>query len=360
MTAAATVSIVQRGKMSFRVRTRWKDPDSGEVREFNETIRGTRAVAEAYKQQLMDDFRSGRITHLSAESAGVYLDQWVAHRAAMGEIKETTAQTYRSMLRNFTDEHGGVPLASLRSDKLKEWQRQCVINKGAHVAAYTGKVLNKAFAAAVKEGVMLMNPFDRLSRPKVEAVHKEHTLDAEQVKALWTASADSEHGLLVRLALETGLRRGELAALQWQDITWQGVIKVRKTAVTLRRGVVKVWAPKTKSSRRDVAVTATMRDELNALRGNPEDYLFGGAEPPNPNSVSYRLECALEQAGIVGFSAHDLRHAHATHLLRNKLPPAAVSKRLGHARTSITLDVYSHALADDDSAIVETMESVLR
>jgi len=360
-----SVSILQRGKQSWRVRTRWRDPETGIWQEHNETIRGTRAVAEAHKRNIEDRFATGQMTKLSAQSVGRFIEDFITYRVAMGDLKETSAQAYRSMLKNFTDLHGNTPLVSVKPDMVKDWLRQVVLTKGSGTARYTANILKMIFAAAVKEGVMLSNPFDQITLPKKEKSRKERTLDADQIKKVFAASReDSERGFLVRLALETGLRRGELAALQWGDITEDGVIRVRKTAVVLRgSNNIRVWEPKTERSKRDIRVTDAMRDELNQRRGEPHQFLFGdgdGKEPPHPGAISYRLQAAMAAAGVKGFTAHDLRHAHATHLLRQRLPVAAVSKRLGHSKTSITLDVYSHALVDDDTAIVAAMDAVLR
>lgn len=351
-----TVSVVQRGKSSFRVRTRWRDPETGQIREVNETVRGTREYAEAYRRKIIDKFATGELTQLSAESVGKFLDDHFTYRTAVGDIKESSEQTYRSMLKNFTDQYGDTPLVNLRPDHIRSWMMQMVATKGASATRYTASILRSALKEAVRQGVLISNPFDRIPLPKPEEKRKTTTLNVDQVRSIPV----NDETFFVRFLLETGLRRGELAALQWSDITPHGVVKVRKTAVRLRGGKITTWTPKTKTSIRDIPVRPVMRDELNDRRGEPDTYVWSGTrDVPDPEAVSDGIERVMESYGIRGFTAHDLRHAHATHLLRQKLPPAAVSRRLGHSKTSITLDQYSHALQDDDRAILAALDQML-
>lgn len=356
-----SVSIVQRGKTSFRLRTKWRDAESGEYREVNETIVGTRDYAETKKSIILSRFKSGHMTSMSNDTVKGFLTNWMEKRVQLGAIRPTSAETYRSMLQNFIEPHGDSQLVSVTPAMLRQWVMQTLATKGAATTRYTGKVLKKAFKQAVKEGLIPFSPFEQVELPANNPEQKERILNGEQVKAVWDGSYQHEHGLAVRIGLESGARRGEIAALRWCDISSAGVIEIRRTAVLLK-GQVVISEPKTKKSRRKVRVSTALRDEINTLRlaHAPTDYIFGTDEAPRPDVVSKAVVDVLRATGMEGFTAHDLRHAHATHLLRSKLNPAAVSRRLGHSKTSITLDVYGHALEEDDDEILGAINNVLR
>lgn len=357
-----SVSITQRGATSFRLRTRWKD-DEGVEQEVNETMRGTRAVAEAKKSAILSRFQSGQMTRLSTDTVAGYIHAWIDRRLAHGEIRRSSAQTYRSVIPLFTDVLGDKQLVAVNAANLRDWVSQTVVAHGAKSTQYTGRVVKKAFKQAVKEGVLAFSPWEQVDLPPKQEAHKEDTLDEDEVKKVWDCSYGYKYGLAARICLETGLRRGEVAALRWADITRDGVINVARTVVVIRGGGVELTEPKTKRSRRKVRVSVTLAEEINTLREgqNPKDFIFGGKEPPYPSVLSSGIEAVMRSAGVTRFTAHDLRHAHATHLLRsNTVSAAAVSRRLGHSKTSITLDVYSHALDVDEDRIIGAVNNYLR
>lgn len=364
-----SVTLLQRGPTSFRVRTRWKDEASGEMRETNTTVRGTRAHAEAHRKLILDGFNTGTMTSLDNGTVAAYLEDWLKKREAFGEVRASTIATYRKMLKNFTSRFGETPLVSLTVDSVRKWVADTLAAKGAYSTCYTCKVLKKAFKTAVRDGKMPSNPFDRVDLPQMPDNTKETTISSKKLKELWEWSgsdnAAEEHApwraLAVRLALETGLRRGELAGLQWQDVSESGVISVRRNAV-LVDGDVLIHAPKSKKGNRKITVSTAMRDELNSLRPDDEELFVigGGTEPIKPDKIARSLTSALRAVDVKGFTAHDYRHAHATHLLRKRVPLSAVSRRLGHAKVTTTMGIYAHALQEDEDVIVGAVDNLLR
>lgn len=357
----ASVTIHKRGKNSFRLRTRYRDPATGELREHTHTVRGTEDYAKGQKRVLLDSFANGKIERLSKDTVEGYLKGWVAHRVALGKLRASSADTYTTMFRSFTSRFGADSLVSLKASDITEWITETTQIKGAGFTSYVCRILKTAFKAAVKGGQMPFNVFERVETPPRASEAKETTLGENAMKSLWETAPTLKglDGLAARIALETGMRRGEIAGLQWRDIAADGSISVRRTIVVVKRQII-VHEPKTKRGRRTIRVSAAMAEELNRLRGEPDRYIFGSALPPHPEAVSRMLKRGLKAVGQKGFSAHDLRHAHATHLLRSKLPLSAVSKRLGHSKVSITMDIYAHALAEDEDNIVDAMDNLLR
>lgn len=361
---AVSVSVLQRGKNSYRLRARWRDPDTGETREHTHTIRGTREFAEGQKRVLQDAFSNGRIEKVSRDTVKGYLINWVEKRLALGKIRASSAETYSSVLKQFVGRFGDDSLVAIKHSELSDWVNDTLAVKGIAYTAYVCTVLKKAWRDAIKEGLTPFNPFDRVEVPTYSPEAKEKTIGANAMKALWQLAEETEgsKGLLIRMALETGMRRGELAGLRWMDVSALGAVTVRQNAVQLKNGGVRIHQPKTKRGRRTIQIGKALSAALEAVRGEPEHYVFGDKEKPgSPQIVSRTLEKALQAAGLEGFTAHDFRHAHATHLLRSgKIPITAVSKRLGHARVTTTMSIYAHAMEEDEEMIVGEIDNILR
>jgi integrase len=162
------------------------------------------------------------------------------------------------------------------------------------------------------------------------------------------------------------MRRGELLALRWADVDWDARrITVRHSRVPVNGGDVIETSTKTNRVRvvdLDEETLATLRA---VRRGRPvvsiddrSAFVFTDAagEPLNPNSVSYLFRIAVQRARLRLISFHGLRHTHATALLDAKVPLHVVSRRLGHANPTITLNVYSHVMPGAQAEAVAAVQ----
>ena len=175
-------------------------------------------------------------------------------------------------------------------------------------------------------------------------------------------------GAFVRLAIATGARRGELCALQWKHLNLDaGQLLIAGTATLGHDGYV-VKLPKNGRVRR-IALAATVIEHLQLYRdyralvaeqcGTPltgESYLFccdpDGRAVGHPGTMTEKFKMAKRIAGLRDLRMHDLRHQAATVLLNKRISPRIVSERLGHSRTSTTLDIYAQFVpaADEEAA----------
>jgi len=358
-----SVSVLQRGKNSWRLRARWKDPETGKQMEHTQTVRGSRAFAEAQKRVLQDAFAEGRIERLSNETVRGYLLNWVEKRLAMGAIRRTTATTYKSMLGEFLSSFGEQKIVAVKHSHLAEWVNVTTQSRGKKYVAYVCMILKKAWKDACKEGLVPFNPFDRFDAPSYQAGQKDRTLDRDALRILHDAIPElpEQDQMLLWLALETGMRRGELAGLRWGAVSEDGRIEVREIVVCVGSALYR-HPPKTARGRRIIRVSRALTDYLNQRRGHPEHFVLSNTEHPmRPDRVSDRLKSLMERYGFKGYTAHDLRHAHATHLLRSrKVSLSAVSRRLGHAKVTTTMQIYAHALDEEEDRIVEELDQILR
>lgn len=188
--------------------------------------------------------------------------------------------------------------------------------------------------------------------------------------------------VLFNLAVYTGLRKGEILALQWSDIDFKtDVVRVAK-AVTLVDGKPVIKAPKTKTSHRTVSIPHFLTERLNKLhkdqlryklsvgsywQGN--DWVFTQDNGKMMNYSTpyqalqdcirrYNIDKAEEkQLPVIPF--HGLRHTSATLLIASKQDLKTVSSRLGHAQTSTTMNIYAHALQESDRKAANALEKML-
>jgi integrase len=211
------------------------------------------------------------------------------------------------------------------------------------------------FASAMQDGVASANPFATAERPKAKAP-KTQTIHAPELRAFLEAVRGDLYGAVIRFAVLTGCRRGEIAGLKWGDIDYATrTIRIQQSRTVTRSGGCRVKSPKTKSSTRRIAIPQVLVDEIRSL---PRDgqFVFGDR---HPNRLTQGVKERLRQHGLGSFTLHDLRHAHATLLLRAKENPKAVARRLGHADVGTTLRIYGHVMDEDDAGLSDAAGRML-
>jgi integrase len=168
--------------------------------------------------------------------------------------------------------------------------------------------------------------------------------------------------------MQSGMRRGEILALRWQDVDFaRGVVNVRRTVGVIGSRLT-VGEPKTKSSRREVPIPAGVMAALEAhyeryqeIEGGhfdgwqDHDLVFSSETGNyiNPSNLRRDFLRWVKESGVPQIAIHDLRHTFATHALENGAELIDVSKHLGHARPSITSDIYAHKLYKDHSRVAD-------
>jgi len=185
--------------------------------------------------------------------------------------------------------------------------------------------------------------------------------DEEQVRLfLAEARRSSTNYVLYLMAVLTGMRRGELLGLRWQDLDLTlGMASVRQTFIRLGKRQI-FREPKSATSRRTVALPEVLVGELRQLRNRQierrtllgteyEDHDLVFCQPNGKplhahNLVRRDFRGIIKRVGLPRIRFHDLRHSHATHMLRQGVNPKVVQERLGHSSPAFTLSIYSHVL----------------
>jgi len=220
------------------------------------------------------------------------------------------------------------------------------------------------------------NPMAFVTLPnkvKREAAH----LEADTMQRVMAAVVEHPWlDILVHSDFATGCRRGELLALTWPDIQFTAAkVRINKSlAQTPKKGI---WVKVCKG--REARIISLSRSTVEALKAHKirqqiNREKFGNVyrndldlvicdemgDYLKPGSVSAKVSLLMRKLGLPkGNSLHTLRHSHGSHLLSEGESLTAVSKRLGHANTQITAEIYSHVLAKDDVALAEAWEAIL-
>ena len=226
------------------------------------------------------------------------------------------------------------------------------------------RMLKMCLERAVKEELLIRNPCDNVVLPKVEREEMK-ILKPENIKA-YLAEAE-RRGCLPMMFLElcSGLRKGELAALLWEDLDIENkTISINKQATRVKGGGVKVTRPKTATSIRKEPIPQQAVDLLIQEHEKHPDspYMFPSPVTGDmlyPDSLNDINEKILDAIGVERVRFHDLRHTFATIALQSGVDIRTVSGMLGHADPGFTLRTYTHVTNPMQVKAAETVGNVI-
>ena len=296
-------------------------------------------------------------------------------RVNLKEVKESTAATYRCNL----NKHFLPFFASYKSDQItpkvmKQWRKQMASRVAAGEMApksfnnlFTLLSAVLAWARHPAQEYMIQDPLIGQKRLKHRPAEAEF-LESNDMAALLKAVASSaEENAITHLGLFAGLRRGEIFALKWNDVTWggdklSGRIDVRRN---LYRG--QVTSPKSDKSSRTVDVPRRVLDVLAAHQvSRPpqgEGFIFRTrtGSPIDPGTWYKRTFVQIRRrAGLrstVGI--HSLRHTYASLLIHQGENPKYISRQLGHALVAFTMDRYGHIFKETSTDAMQRLGTMI-
>lgn len=247
-----------------------------------------------------------------------------------------------------------------KGGRVKRYKNMKDLGLSAKTVRGVHMMLHGCLEQAVKERILAYNPCDGCRIPPKEKKEMK-VIPPEQIKAYLKQA--EEYGVLpiFYLELTSGLRRGELMALEWADLAAEKcTISVTKTVNRMGKQLV-VSEPKTANSVRKVVIPANVVEllkEEHAKHPNNK-YMFPSPKTGDmydPNTIRRIHKKLLERAGIdTTVRFHDLRHTFTTTMLQNGIDPKTISTMLGHYSAAFTLDVYSHVTDQMQQQAAEKM-----
>ena len=311
-----------------------------------------------------------------------FLPQWLedVHKH---KVRPRTYERYEAAIRlHLVPGIGQHQLQKLAPQHLQKFYAK-KIEEGLSPTTVLGlhKVLHLALDKAVRWNLVPRNVCDAVDPPRRKR-YEFQPLNQEQIRQFLAAAAGHRLEALFVLALATGMRKGELMALKWQDINFStATLQVRRILTHMparlngKGGYVEA-EPKTEASRRSITIAQLALEKLKQhrvrqleakLKAGPlwkeNDLVFCssvGGHLHTSRDVFTQFKKVLKQAGLPDIRFHDLRHSAATMLLGLDIHPKVVQEMLGHSQIAMTLDIYSHVLPTMQQAAVSRLNDVLQ
>lgn len=370
------------GKWAIVLDVGEKDPATGKKKRKWHSFSGTKRQAQAECARLIAEIKSDRYVEPSKQTVAQFFTEWLAF--IKPTVSAKTHERYTEICeKNLTPLLGDVILSKLKTDRIDAaFTKALTEGRGASGKPYAPRtvhhmrrVLIKALSQAVTWERLSRNPATATTPPKVERA-KMLAYDAEQTAALIAAFRNTRMFIPMMLAVMCGLRRGEIAALRWDDAEIgdnRRQLSIRQSAEQTKDGV-RYKTPKSGKAR-TVALSATMAAELRAHRVRqaeeqlkiglrPEGNSFVVAQvdgsPLQPRSLTHEWTRLLDKTSLPRIRFHDLRHTHATQMLSAGVHPKVASERLGHSTIGITLDLYSHVMPGMQADAAEQVDAALQ
>lgn len=339
--------------------------ESGKRRRKWHSFRGTKREAQVECSRLISALSGGAYIEPTKVTLGQFLDRWLHHMKS--RVSPRTHERYGEIVRkNVNPLLGAVVLTKLRPMQISEAYAKALSGgrrdgKGGlstSTVRYMHVILKASLGQAVRWQMLARNPVDAVDAPKIERGAM-RTYDLAQTAELIEATRGTRMTITVMLAVLCGLRRGEIAALRWRHVNLATAqLAVIETAEQTKVGV-RYKHPKSGRGRA-VALSARVVNQLRSHRVeqaqellklgiSPSDETFvvaqADGQPLQPRTITHQWHLLLAgNKSLPRIRFHDLRHAHATHLLASGVHPKIASERLGHSKVGITLDLYSHVM----------------
>lgn len=297
--------------------------------------------------------------------------QWVTswlEEDVQFRVKLSTLASYRYKYKHYIlPKLGHRPLNQLKNQEIQdliyEWQEASLSASTIHLLV---QLMRSTLESACKAGFIFGNPCTGLHLPKRQKQPVQAMTKQDQRKLEAVAKEDTL-GLPTLLALHTGLRIGEIAALKWEDVNFsEETISVRHTyqRIPLKNQQQKtrlVYSQtKTFSSMRIVPFSKQVKNWLQDWREKCSgSFLFEKlGRPLEPRTLTNHFHRLLKKAGLNRFCFHQLRHTFATRCMEAKSHVAAISALLGHASAKMTLDIYTDGLTEQRREVIDAMEGL--
>ena len=382
-------------RRSYYYDIKWRMPGTGEKRrKFKRSSRSKAAAKRAARALMAEVERNGgytdeematrKVEQVDDEDQTVaeFVQFWEDQKLHPSIINEDTIVYYRRDLKNHViPRFGSMRLKDVRARDVQAWigdlQKPNESRPHDGYAPLTVRlqvaIFSQVLAFAVRLKAIEDNPAKGLILPGNERLREVIIGNPELVNDALSETEGDRMYALMHVAFGTGLRRGELAGLQWCDIDFAAgklsVIRQRKRAPN---GWV-ITPLKSKASRRRIAVPANTLEVLDEYRQQQQDlsanlskewadsgWVFCSPRvlPYHPDYFSQRFPILMKAAGYPGFTLHMARHAHATILADKKENPRVLQLRMGHSNIVTTLKYYVHVDDDMDAAAAALFNSI--
>jgi integrase len=368
---------MMKGHIRERSPGRWaiildvNDPQTGQRKRKWHSFAGTKREAQVECARLITEMDAGAYVEHDRKSLNQFLDTW-ERDWMVTKVSPKTAERYSELLRiHVRPALGDKRMQAIRAEDLNRLYAQLHEKIAPRTVKHVHRLLHRIFGHAYKWRAIKHNVIALVDSPKVPPTEAA-VLQAADIPQLFAALRGHEFYPIAVLALGTGMRRGELLALRWQDVDLDGgSLKVERSLEETSNGL-RFKPPKSARGRRTISLAPAVISELRAhwraqqeqrlalgLGKSPADALvfakYDGT-PFSPDRLSGDFTRVTKAAGLPHVSLHTMRHTHASQLIAAGVDILTISRRLGHHSGAITLNVYGHLISSQDRAADITQE----
>ena len=314
-----------------------------------------------------------------------FAQSWIDKAEKQERLAPKTILYYKNLLNRINQAIGNIKMCDLRSHHLNDFYDNLKADglnaRGGKLSPKTIRehhvVISSILNSAVKQDVIFDNPAMRAESPKLKYQEQQY-LDENGAKRVIELLADEDikYQTAITMLIYSGLRRGELCGLKWNDIDFDNsIVNIRRITQYLPGIGIIEKDPKTQTSIRPLTLSSqaiTLFKEHREWQAEQrmklgtawidKDYIFTqwNGEPMHPDTLTkFFAKLAKKNNFPKGLTLHSLRHTNATLLIASGTDIRTVSKRLGHAKTSTTVNIYAHAIQSADAKAAETIGDIL-
>jgi integrase len=322
--------------------------------------------------ELTYEYNHGIYVEPNRMTLGEWLKFWLKTYKRK-KLKARTYDNYESLIAvRIIPALGGLALKDIAPFHIQDFYNQ-LGDDGFSAATIrkTHQIINSALDKALEQQMIRINPAKSVEVPSLEQKPVKAFSREEQATFFEAAKSYSYYEAFI-FSVDTGVRKGELLSLTWDDIDFDnGYVSINKTLIFVKDRdnksdntyILKVQdSTKTKAGVRKVPLTKRCLHMLKELKlknitKSPLVFPSKNGTYINPRNLLRCFETICEKTGLEGFNCHSLRHTFATRCFEKGIPVKIVSRWLGHAKVSHTLDIYTHVMPDEEKKAIERLES---
>ncbi len=371
------------GKQKYRVRINYID-NLGNNRQTERVAYGSAEAKDLERRMQYELKEQTPTTRMTVQSL---YDEYI--KSSANELRETSLDKNKKTLSSYVLKYlGGYSLKKLTSPVIQNWKNQIdeyevKTSKGTHkLSLRTKQNIFSCFRTLLNYGVKMdyisQNPLKKVGNFKSSTEHKKEMdyYTAEEYKMFSSAAlsiaensikmVDWDYYVFFSIAFYTGLRKGEIFALKWSDIT-DNYLSVTRSITQKLIGDDRETPPKNKSSIRTLQMPKPLIEILNAHKKRYKNYpgftddfrICGGIRPIRDSSVGKANEDIAKAAGLKKIRIHDFRHSHVSLLANEGINIQEIARRLGHANIEMTWNTYSHLYPREEERAIEILDKIV-